>query len=679
MKRLRRTAPEIPPDALPKDNEAPDSTHRGSTSQEPCTTGANDEEYWEPDARNAQTANQPTDTTPRGSPSPTAQPSERSTDGSTNPQIHLSEYIVSRRLLPIWMNACATGQKLVEFQRYKGRGNFFKSIRAGTMMLLGPIGDKGIPLHAIGITAEEPVVGLNRSHIPAMQMLIPAHLREALLHEYLTPEYKVFDHVSFARVYDLRAFKFTLSSFCAQFQLKAPGGTSGYPEVKSSSPDAAQRIVNWCTSNRVPVHTPTEAITAEPNSKRQRTIAPPDEHEESQPSGAPQTHSGSSHPPASATLLGAPSTTVQPALPETPTENNRNALITALFHRKKPRAFNNAKGIRDGGGSCWINAALQALFAPCALKTLFSELWHDLPLDERRTQQQRIDSTGKIRFRNEQPGPRLGDLPFVPEHGPTLEQRLALTFGCAHGGQTTNPMTPFLVDDLYYHLHQEDAAELLTGRLLNTELCPRLAPVVTTLGVDRLRCASCGHARDPTLVSNNSLQLPIEIEITAHGDAIAIEDVQTALDAYLAPTDIPAYELPCEQCHSHAYIKTYRTTVFPQVLVLTLKRVKYIRLPSGECTGPHGVLHSVEATQTLNFQGQLYDLRSVIVHLGEHVHAGHDFAVTRHATDNGTWWLYDDRDRREAQHAQISTVGLCHRTGEQMKSSVLFYEKRATP
>ena len=153
---------------------------------------------------------------------------------------------------------------------------------------------------------------------------------------------------------------------------------------------------------------------------------------------------------------------MQPVSSETPTQNNRNALITALFHRKKPRAFKHARHIRDGGGSCWINAALQALFAPRALKTLFSELWHDLPPAERRTQQRRVDNNNRIRFRHEKLGPRLGDLNLVPADGPALEQRLAMTFGCAHGGRAIEPMLPFFITEHYYRLHQEDAVELLT-------------------------------------------------------------------------------------------------------------------------------------------------------------------------------------------------------------------------
>ena len=157
---------------------------------------------------------------------------------------------------------------------------------------------------------------------------------------------------------------------------------------------------------------------------------------------------------------------------------------------------------------------------------------------------------------------------------------------------------------------------------------------------------------------------------------IAIADVQTAFDAYLADEPVD-YELACRQCQHKKYNKGYRATVFPQVLVLTLKRFKFVTLAPGVYDGPHGINHPVETKAVLDFQGQTYDLRSVIGHVGPSIHAGHYFAVARHVTDTGTWWLYNDAERREATPEQVSTVGPWLRTNVQMKSYVLFYEKRA--
>ena len=104
-----------------------------------------------------------------------------------------------------------------------------------------------------------------------------------------------------------------------------------------------------------------------------------------------------------------------------------------------------------------------------------------------------------------------------------------------------------------------------------------------------------------------------------------------------------------------------------------------MELATGVYDGPHGINHPVETKDVLDFQGQLYDLRSVIVHLGTSVQAGHYFTVARHETNTGTWWLYNDSERKEATPEQVTTTGIWTRSGEQMKSYVLFYEKRAVP
>ena len=115
---------------------------------------------------------------------------------------------------------------------------------------------------------------------------------------------------------------------------------------------------------------------------------------------------------------------------------------------------------------------------------------------------------------------------------------------------------------------------------------------------------------------------------------------------------------------------------FPQILVLTLKRFKNVQLETGRYA-ERCVQHQVTPTEVLDFQGHLYDLRSVIVHFGESNHSGHYIALAKHETDTGTWWLYNDNERREAKREQIATADSFRHYG-QMKSYVLFYEKQPT-
>ena len=562
---------------------------------------------------------------------------------------------------------------------------------------------------------------------------MPPHLRQAL-EDWLAPPVRRFDYVSFSYAFDIRNAGLSWQQACKQFGLKGTPN-QGYTKVETSSADAAQQLLQWCLAEKFPIRSPRipkaprrgiPTNTADNSSphKRQRLNdddeelprAPEpsecdtaDEHEamrgdttahesrtpqspgaderNGEPQGTEPRVSNCSAPveatASSATTAASSASGQQGSMPTT-NQDPASRTATALFHRKKkkPRAFINANQLRHssskpGGGSCWINAGLQAMFAPLALKKALSLLWHELPLEVRRTQQQQIDNR-KVRYRNERPGPRLVDLPPLPEEGPTLEQRLVMAFGCAHGGPPTQPMLPSMITDDFYCLHQEDAAELLIDHFLSAGRCPTLTPITTTMGVQTLRCANCSHPRPPARTEFQSFELAIEIDGPEAGEAVLITDVQSAFNAYL--TDDPVeYELACSRCQAHRYNKEFHATMFPQVLVLTLKRFKYVELATGVYDGPHGINHPVETKDVLDFQGQLYDLRSVIVHLGTSVHAGHYFTVARHETNTGTWWLYNDSERKEATPEQVTTTGIWTRSGEQMKSYVLFYEKRAVP
>ena len=84
--------------------------------------------------------------------------------------------------------------------------------------------------------------------------------------------------------------------------------------------------------------------------------------------------------------------------------------------------------------------------------------------------------------------------------------------------------------------------------------------------------------------------------------------------------------------------------------------------------------HSVVPSRSLHFQEQLYDLRSVVIHLGDSSRAGHYISVAKHETPSGDWWLFDDERRILAQDCEVNAQGT-YRCGRLMKSYVLVYEK----
>ena len=80
-------------------------------------------------------------------------------------------------------------------------------------------------------------------------------------------------------------------------------------------------------------------------------------------------------------------------------------------------------------------------------------------------------------------------------------------------------------------------------------------------------------------------------------------------------------------------------------------------------------------TETISFKGRVYNLCSVVVHLGKSPRSGHYIAIARHTVANGQWWLYDDANRREARPDEVATTATYRNYGC-MKSYVLFYQLR---
>ena len=142
--------------------------------------------------------------------------------------------------------------------------------------------------------------------------------------------------------------------------------------------------------------------------------------------------------------------------------------------------------------------------------------------------------------------------------------------------------------------------------------------------------------------------------------------VQEALDAYM-PREQVSLDEPCHGCNQvQNYWKIHKITRFPQVLMVSLNRWASVGVENA-------ILHPVEATELLHFKERHYRLCSVVCHLGPDPNRGHYIAVSRHATNHGEWWLYDDERRVIATQEQISTT-CSYRDLGPMQSYVLFYE-----
>ena len=110
--------------------------------------------------------------------------------------------------------------------------------------------------------------------------------------------------------------------------------------------------------------------------------------------------------------------------------------------------------------------------------------------------------------------------------------------------------------------------------------------------------------------------------------------------------------------------------------MISLKRFKTIQRARGVFES-HYVQHPVQTPDTLHYGDDLYDLRSLVVHLGTSVNSGHYIAIARHDTDNGKWWVYNDTQRRRATDAERSTLTTFGLSGA-MKSYTMLYEERSS-
>ena len=334
--------------------------------------------------------------------------------------------------------------------------------------------------------------------------------------------------------------------------------------------------------------------------------------------------------------------------------------VDASVNGIKPRAFVNAvSGPRGGEGSCWINAALQAIFAPTRFKELLREEWSRIDAYER--QRLHPTATRQKRFGNH-------DMPSLPKT--TYQQRLAVTFKSSLEAPLAKPLLPHLLLDAFYIGQQNDASEFL-ARVLDSAQSPWLARALRGRMAQTLRCCEldCGLERSSQAERFGSLLLPVRLP----NDEL-IHSVQEAVDAYMPVEEVLLREDFCIGCGGARMFKEHSIADFPDVLQLCLNRWGV----RGDGARVEALLHPIVVAANLTFKGRLYNLCAVVVHLGDSPKSGHYITIARHTTKNGKWWLYDDANRREARPDEVATTAKYRNFGG-MKSYVLLYEVQTAP
>ena len=323
----------------------------------------------------------------------------------------------------------------------------------------------------------------------------------------------------------------------------------------------------------------------------------------------------------------------------------------------KPRPFYNL------GNSCFINASLTALFGPSPFRTAILDIFR---ADEQRLRnalwKTAISPSGKS--------------PESPTTVPiTHEERLAVTYVASRRAPTATDnvacgkaVVPWLFTRRFYDRDPEDAHEFL--RALFSE-APRLNALAQGLDTPILRCSVCGSER--LAFPEDFTQLGLALRHENHG---RVDSVQTALDIFLEPEIMPADFLwVCDNadCPSPRQRPTFthNLTTKPDVLCIQLKRWSNDPTTGAQTHETHDVLCNDE----LLCQGQAYDLRSVICHIGGTVKHGHYTCRVHHPASGGTWWYYNNSHRRLATPAEVNATARVR--GNVERAYLVFYEKRS--
>ena len=258
------------------------------------------------------------------------------------------------------------------------------------------------------------------------------------------------------------------------------------------------------------------------------------------------------------------------------------------------------------------------------------------------------------------------DLRIQEKHDPrtTHEERLAVTLKAVFAPKAGHAMVPRLFTNRFYdhvnHTHEDVMDFLLQSVLTEEENCaPLLANVCRGMDAPKLECKQCTYHRGAASEAFNMLPIPV-----MRNDGSLSTSVQDAVHAYFEAEDVVVdwsclnnacglYNVP--NCRPN---KFHRISIHPQVLVLSLVRWRGVGT---------GLLHAVVPEQDITLQGVRYKLKSVVCHIGN-TKRGHYTCRIHFPTLGGTWWYYNDTERRLATDADM-------RTSDREKSYVLMYEK----
>jgi uncharacterized UBP type Zn finger protein len=241
---------------------------------------------------------------------------------------------------------------------------------------------------------------------------------------------------------------------------------------------------------------------------------------------------------------------------------------------------------RGGGGSCWINATLQALWGPVAVKDALKDIGERMSVEERHSMESVLFQRRSLNNDLWIPGSRLSEVVQRVDPPQREELFLAATFRVACSPPLTDPLSPCTMTAHFYHGSQEDAAEFLTRFLLDSDASPTLARLVAYEMHVALDCMNCNHRHAWKVERFQDLSLPI---VGAQPGGARFETVQAAFDDYMLGDTVSIgpgrmWDDPCAGCcrTDQTYRKELQIKTLPRVLLVQLKRWEYVAGPGGD-------------------------------------------------------------------------------------------------
>ena len=324
---------------------------------------------------------------------------------------------------------------------------------------------------------------------------------------------------------------------------------------------------------------------------------------------------------------------------------------------EKPRPFFNL------GNSCFVNASLTSIFGVNAFREVLLQAFADA--DESALTSLWPVATSVSGMHQEPPG-------IVPA---VIEQlRLAVTYvACMRAPTASDDLSrgrsviPYLLTNRHYHNVQQDAHEFLQALLLHAQ-APDMHGLLAGVDAPKLICRDCGCWRLAEPEGFSCICLPL---ISQEGTLLA--SVQAAIDAYFVPAEVGVgFHWCCDMdggCSSERLpLKQQHVSIAPRVLCLQLVR--------WHAEGIGGaLLHDVMCEPEVRCEGARYALRAVICHMGSTPRIGHYTCRIHCPTPAGSWWYYNNSERRLARPGEIDTTAKV--AGSVERAYVTFYEQLA--